>query len=376
MGKPVRILFTIPNFITAGSGEWMLSIVERLDRERYSPAVAVLRQGGRLDHEVRQMGIHFLEAAFTVSARPYCTLLFRAWQAAKAFRPYRFNLWHSFHYLDDYTEPIIARLAGVRAWMYTKKNTSWGSRSWYMRTFLATGVAAMNSEMMNNFFKRPRFRRKARLINQGIDTQYYSPRRPEKLRFRERLGIPLDSVIIGIVGNIFPVKGHDILLRALGQVPGVPLIVVGRHEDADYRNSLETVVRDLALGDRVYFLGPVSDIPEFLAEVDIFAFPSRKEGFGAALLEAMSCGKASVSSNIPGPQEVIEHGKSGYLVPTEDPEKLASKLQLLASSADLRRSIGLAARSRIVDSFSIEKEVAAYEAFYNHLSDSKGFWIR
>src|SRR5438034_752974 len=113
MSVPLTILFTIPNFITAGSGRVMMNIVERLDRKRFAPAVCVGRMGGALDAEVRALDIPFLEAPFSVAARPYLTLLPRAFKAARVFRPLKSVLWHSFHYADDYTEPIIARFAGA-----------------------------------------------------------------------------------------------------------------------------------------------------------------------------------------------------------------------------------------------------------------------
>src|ERR1035438_5979768 len=128
MNRPVSILFTIPNFITAGSGRVMLNIVERLDRKRFAPIVCVARKGGALDAEVQALNIPFLEAPFTVPVKPYLTLLPRAFKAAQVFRPLKCSVWHSFHYADDYSEPLIARFAGAKAWVYTKKAMGWGSR--------------------------------------------------------------------------------------------------------------------------------------------------------------------------------------------------------------------------------------------------------
>ena len=72
---PVRILFTIPNFITAGSGRAMLNIVERLDRKHFAPTVCVLKKGGNLDKEVERLGIPLLEAQFTIPAFPRWSLV-------------------------------------------------------------------------------------------------------------------------------------------------------------------------------------------------------------------------------------------------------------------------------------------------------------
>jgi hypothetical protein len=74
---PVPILFTIPNFITAGSGRPMMNIIERLDRDRFAPAVCVLRKGGALNAEAERLATRFLEARFTVEARPLASLLYR-----------------------------------------------------------------------------------------------------------------------------------------------------------------------------------------------------------------------------------------------------------------------------------------------------------
>ncbi|HVO31341.1 MAG TPA: hypothetical protein VMV18_11410, partial [bacterium] len=129
---PARILFTIPNFITAGSGRAMLNIIERLDRARFEPGVMVLRRGGKLDAEVERLGIPLIAHQFTIPARPYHTLLRRAREAAAPLRDGRWELWHSFHYGDDYTEPLIARAAGARGWIFTKKNMNWHRRAWHV----------------------------------------------------------------------------------------------------------------------------------------------------------------------------------------------------------------------------------------------------
>ena len=152
MTTSAKILFTIPNFITAGSGRAMLNIVERLDRGRFAPTVAVLKRGGKLDAEVERLGITLLEHQFTIPARPYHTLIGRARVAAAPLRSHGFALWHSFHYGDDYTEALIARAAGARGWIYTKKNMNWHQRAWHVRSLLAKRIAAQNTDMMREFF--------------------------------------------------------------------------------------------------------------------------------------------------------------------------------------------------------------------------------
>ena len=138
MIRPMRILFTLPNFITAGSGRAMLNLVERLDRDRFAPGVAIERAGGAMDREVEAMGIPFVVAPFRVPAFPRATFPARAWRAARPFRG--FDAWHSFNWQSEYSEAVIARLSGARSWIFTKKNMNWDRRSWHVRATLATRI--------------------------------------------------------------------------------------------------------------------------------------------------------------------------------------------------------------------------------------------
>lgn len=384
MSLPRSILFTIPNFITAGSGRAMLNIIERLDRSRFAPGVCVSRKGGDLDREVEALGIPFIEAPFTVAPRPYVTLPFRAWRASRAFvsnsqlstpdsqlRAPRFTLWHSFHYSDDYTEPIIARMAGAKAWVFTKKNMGWGSRAWSLRSRLATRIAAQNSDMMKGFFGNGSFHRKARPVPRGVNSSRFTPDASPELGIRSQRNIPADAVVVTCVAQLVSVKGHPTLLHAMADLPGVHLLIAGSPLDQEYTASLHLHVAQLNLGARVHFLGSIKDIPALLAESDIFVLPTwakwRMEGCPVALIEAMSCGKACVATDIPGSRDLLEHGKSGLLVPSEDSKALAISLQQLAASPELRRQFGNAARQRVLDHFTIEREVAAHEALYDEI---------
>jgi glycosyltransferase involved in cell wall biosynthesis len=370
MNVPIPILFTIPNFTTAGSGAAMLSVVERLDRKRFSPAVCVAKRGGSLEATIERMGIPYLEAPFTVPGRPHATLPFRAWRAADFFRSHRFAVWHSYHYLDDYTEPLIARFAGARAWVYTKKNMSW-NRRWYVRTLLASRVAAQNTDMMRRFFGSSLFRNRSILRPPGVDVEMFRPDVPRRLALRSRMGIGNGTVVAGCVAHLVPVKGHPTLIEALAAAPEVVLWIAGRELDERYAADLHSRVHDLGLQDRVSFLGDVKDVPAFLAELDVFVLPTwdqwRMEGCPVALLEAMASGRACVASDIPGSRDAIELGRSGILVPPRDAAALTTALRDLAANAERRATLGRAARARILDRFSIEAEVRAYENLYEGL---------
>ncbi len=368
---PTSILFTIPNFITAGSGRAMLNIIERLDRSRFAPAVCVMRKGGKLDQEVERMGIPFLEVPFTVPARPYLSLWRRARQASLPFRAVapRFEIWHSFHYADDYTEPIIARLAGARAWVYTKKNMNWRQRAWHLRSLIAQRIAAQNTDMLREFFAAPWYRHKTRLVPRGVDLGRFSPGTSARLAIRAQFGIPQEAIVAACVAHLVPVKGHPTLLAAIAHVPHIHLLLVGSPLDEPYVAELKRQVRELGLEQRVHFLGGVDDIPAVVGESDVAVLPTceRGEGCPVALLEAMACGKACVATDVPGSRDLVVHGESGVLVPPEDIDSLATALQRLAADPAERRRLGGAARRRVEQHFSMDSEVAAHEALYQEL---------
>lgn len=362
MNERIRILYTIPNFITAGSGRAMLNIIERLDRSRFDPSVAVLKKGGRLDAEVERLGIPLLEHPFTVEAKPYGGFPRRAWRAAAAFRPHRFDIWHSFHYSNDYSEAVIARLAGVRAWVYTKKNMNWQNNAWHLRTLFASGVAAQNSDMIRSFFGHPLYARKTVLLPRGVDL--------ERFRAAEDDPVSDDGIVsVGCLAHLVPVKGHPTLLRAVAQVPGCELHIAGREADAEYAVELHELCRELGLDGRVVFHGDVANTPAFVHAMEIMVLPTlgRGEGCPVALLEAMATGRACIATDIPGSRDIIRSGVDGLLVPPEDVAALVRALHGLVSDHDRRRAFGRAARRRVEECYSLDREVRAHERFYERV---------
>jgi len=361
---PIRILYTIPNFITAGSGQVLANIVQRLDKEKFEAAVCVVKKGGNIMYKLEASGIQVFESPFLVSAKPYIGLLNRSWEVAKAFKPFHFDLWHSFNYSDDYTEPFIAKLAGAKAWVYTKKSMMWGTRAWILKSLLASRIVADNPDMPTIFFNKFGLQSKTRVIQHGIPLEKYYPRKDVKNALREEFNIPEGDLLIGCVAHILPVKDHPTLIDAVAQLKHTHLFLAGYFGEESYLASLNKQILALGISDRVHFLGEIGNIPEFLKQIDVKVLPSKKEAFGVALIEAMACGLPVIASNISGPRDIIEDGKSGYLFPQGDSETLAYYIKKFQNDPELRVNMGFNARKRVEDRFSIEREVAAHETLY------------
>jgi len=360
----IPILFTIPNFITAGSGQVVVDIVKRLNRERFSPAVCVIKRGGALNAVVEDLGIPFIEASFTVSAKPYHLLLGRAFKAARRFKPYRFTVWHSFHYLDDYTEPIIARFAGARAWIYTKKNMAWGARAWHVRTFLAKRVVVANSCMVPQFFTK--YANKTLHIPIGIDLDTFRPGYADRY-LRDSWQFAGNPIIVAHVANFWPKKNQIYLLKAIAKTrENICLVMAGDIIDHSYFKRLQTFAGEAGLSSRVRFLGKVEDIPNLLRSVDIFAFCSKEnqEGLGVAAIEAAACGVPTVVADTLYVKDIHPDDTTALKVPLDDPAACAAAFDELSRNPELRRQLGKAARKRAEEKFNVNDEVKRLEELY------------
>jgi glycosyltransferase involved in cell wall biosynthesis len=152
------------------------------------------------------------------------------------------------------------------------------------------------------------------------------------------------------VARLVHQKGLDVLIDALAIAGGVArgwtLTLVGEGPE---REALMAQVTRLQLGDRVRFLGHRSDVTTLLAQSAVFVLPSRFEGMPNALLEAMAQGLAVVVTDAsPGPLEEIDHGRNGWVVPSEDVGALAQRLEQLAADPYQRQRFGAAARERLL----------------------------
>ena len=204
-----------------------------------------------------------------------------------------------------------------------------------------------------------------------VDVDLYSNASGDGVR--AELGVSESEIVIATVGRAAPVKGWDILIRAFGKlaeaVPEARLLLVGSTQtsgEADFADQLRDLVNLLALDGRVRFLGQRANIPQILAASDVFAFPSRSEGQGLALTEAMALGLPCVASKAGGIVDLVEDGKNGLLVDREDVDGLAEALVRLIQSEELRARLGKSAQQS-ARRFGLETAVTSLVCLYQNL---------
>jgi glycosyltransferase involved in cell wall biosynthesis len=183
-------------------------------------------------------------------------------------------------------------------------------------------------------------------------------------RVRRGLGIPDDELLIVAVGNLYPVKGHVVLLDALamlGDDARWHLAIAGRGEEEARLRSQSSAA---GLDARVHILGFRDDIPDILAAGDIFAMPSLSEGLPLALVEAMSFGLPVVVSRVGGIPEVVSENVEALLVTPSDALALSVALRSLLDDAQLRARLGDAGRTRARRDYAIATMADRYERLY------------
>ncbi|MCS6828151.1 MAG: glycosyltransferase [Caldilinea sp.] len=204
----------------------------------------------------------------------------------------------------------------------------------------------------------------------GVDTEVFRPC-PDESVAPQKVGMQ-PVYTIAYVGRLVPEKGVDVLLQAVAALGNrnldrpVHLHLVG---DGPLRNELQTLAEQLAIDDRVEFVGPRTppQIADMLRRFDVVALPSRttpvwKEQLGRALLEAMACGVPVVGSDSGAIPEVV--GDAGLIVPEGDAPALAAALARLLASPELRRELGRRGRARVEVRYSqrhlAEQTLAVY----------------
>jgi glycosyltransferase involved in cell wall biosynthesis len=206
-----------------------------------------------------------------------------------------------------------------------------------------------------------------RVVPNGIDTTRFRSDPSVGLSIRQELNLG-DKTIIMALGRLEPPKNHASLIRAFAHLhptrPETHLLLVG---DGSLRSELEGLARAQQISTAVTFLGTRHDAPALLNAADVVAMPSRFEGFGLAIAEAMSTEKIVVSTNCGGAAKLLNG--LGIVVPVEDDLALASGLvQALAFSPENRRKFGELARQRVLSEYAIDAVTDTWLQLYRNPS--------
>ena len=207
---------------------------------------------------------------------------------------------------------------------------------------------------------------KIAIIPSGIPLKDFSlTSEAQKIELRKEYNLQ-EEPILGMVARFSEVKGQDILIKAMKKIvqefPKTKLLLIGEGKTGQ---ELKDLVHFYSLEDHVLFFPVVNQTAKFLSLMDVFVMPSRQEGLGISVMEAQAAGLPVVASRVGGIPSLIEQGKTGFLVETENSDQLAETVIKLLKDPYKAREIGTAARKFIEHNHSadrmIEKTLNVYE---------------
>lgn len=238
----------------------------------------------------------------------------------------------------------------IELWLHGRMDLVCGNSAAVVRDLQSEGVA----------------QDRLRLIYNGIETGRFQAKRT-RAEVRAELGIQDTAVVMMMVANLIPYKGHTDLVQALGAVqaflpPEWVCVCVGR--DDGIAASLMEQARAAGIWDHFRFTGSRQDVPDLLAAADVGVLCSHEEGFSNAVIEGMVSGLPMVVTDVGGNAEAVLHGETGLVVPARNPDALGDALLQICNDPEQRARMGRAGRQRVMDHFSMEACVKNYESLY------------
>jgi glycosyltransferase involved in cell wall biosynthesis len=359
MNKRIRILYTISNFNTAGSGKVVHDLANRLDKTKFDIEIACGSDKGDFFSAVKALGfpIHIFETK--TAYRPYYSLLFRVLKISKFYKKHQYDIVHSWQWSNDWTEVLAARLVGKK-WLYTKKAMGFKSYHWRIKSYLANFIVTVNDDMQKYFINK----KAQRLIPFGIDTDYYNLE-----HFQNNINKNNATFRIITVANLVSVKRIEDLIKAVHNLDDerINLTIIGSNSN-DYGQEMQALTQSLQLGKQIEFLGKQPDVRPFFSQADLYVISSEKEGMPMALVEAMSMGIPTLGTDIYGINFVLKNFKN-LLFPLGDVEALGQKIKYIQNLDQRGRDqIGASLRQYCVDHFSMTSFIEEHEDLYIKLA--------
>jgi sugar transferase (PEP-CTERM/EpsH1 system associated) len=377
MAKPVRILQVVLSLEVGGLERVVLDLINHATAD-FSFVICCLDAKGALSS-----GITRPNTKVVLLGRHPGLDLSLSFRIASLARKENIQIIHTHNAAAHLYGSMGGKLAGLRV-----LHTEHGKQSADLaRGYRANRVAALFTDV--NVAVSEKIRRetisfekvpvnRVVLIPNGIDIDKYGSHNASDL-LRNKLSLKPESLIIGTVGRLAPVKNYPLLLRTFIRIaddyPHVHLVFVG---DGPMQSELESVAARAEDGklqttpevtrSRIHFLGQRDDVAELLACMDVFVLCSYSEGHSIALLEAMATGCPIVATAVGGNPELIEDGRTGLLVPSGDATALAGAMVRLLSDRDLATRLGQQARQKAISQYSVRTMTSRYEELWRTLA--------
>jgi glycosyltransferase involved in cell wall biosynthesis len=348
-------------------------LAPRLDRERFEAVVLCRERRGEYLPELEAAGIEVVEHASRGPLYgPRSVMAIR--RLAGFLRGREIDVLHSFLFECNVQGILAAKWAGGAlrsvAGLRNMDDKYGRARLGAYVTLLrrADGVVAVCDAVRSRFIERGLEPDRVAVVVNGVEPGDHHGAEHRRIAADALGGTLPGPPLVVVLASLHRRKGLEHFLRAVARVaaavPAARFVVAGEGPE---RGMLEVLRHQLGLDDRVAFPGSIRPVRELLAAADLFVLSSLEEGISNALLEAQAEGVAAVVTDVGGNAEVVEHGRTGLVVPPANPEALARAMTELLSDDARRRAMGAAALERTRDHFGLARMAQRMEAYYEAL---------
>ncbi len=275
-----------------------------------------------------------------------------------------FQIQHSLDFTASPFEAAIARMKS-RKFVYHQRNMNEEGSGMLLRmkVLLSNRIVAVSDPVRKMLGEYGAYAGKLRSISNGIDLEEVA-----KYLIKDKFK---DHGILLSVGHVVRRKRHEDAIRILSllntEFPQLRLRIAGNILDQAYHQELQNLASELNLVDKVEFLGLREDVLKLMQQSDLLIHCAESEGFGWVILEAMAAGLPVISSSVEGPKDIIEDGKTGFLVPIGDVSSYAAAIRSLRANRELTELMIKAAREVVSMKFSAEAKVRQMADVYREL---------
>lgn len=365
-----RILYLNVASTVSGAEMSLITLLRHLNREAFEPIVG-LPGPGPLVERLARLGVEtVMIPQQKLKARNPLPYLKTVLCLVNLVRRRGVDLIHSNMDICNQYGLVAARLTGIPIICHTRNMLS--KRPFQRMLLRYADVLIANSRAVKASYARCVAKsQKVMIIHNGVDLDEFSTIRARSGMFRKKLGIPDDAFVVGHIARICPEKGQHTLIDAMALVAKTQskayALIVGDtivDNSTAFLMSLKQRVLEYELTERVIFISFVDNIVDLYVDLDLVVLPSLYEAFGRTLIEAMAMEKPVIASGVGGPLEIVENGVTGFLVPPNDPVKLAEAILKVMDNRDVAREFGMNGRKRVERLFSIEQNVRKTEQVY------------
>ncbi len=267
--------------------------------------------------------------------------------------PIRIHTFHG-HVFDGYFSPIKAK-----AFLWIEKFLA------FFTDRLITVSEKVRDEIVDKL--KVAAGSKCVVVPLGFELQKFLECEKRKGSFRKDIGVDEKTLLVGIVGRLVPIKNHvmfiDIAKEVLDKkiIPKIKFVIIG---DGELRSFLESRSKELGIEKDIIFTGWERDLSSVYADLDVVALTSFNEGTPVSIIEAMASGKPVIATSVGGVADIVEDGKNGFLVKSNDRHEFSEKLIRLLQNEGEKVSFGKVGRERVRHKYSKDRLVKDIESLY------------